>query len=175
MINLLTTKREKILFILIISILFFLSIFNFYLKPIFSEVKTLKKLIFLNEFKELNLLKSQNDEILFKSYEDINIKNAGSNEEKDYADFIVILEKIAEKVNIPISDMKKLPTDANEYIKLLSLRIEIEGTMEHLIKYIHELSDVNNNIGVSSVSFQKNQEAGTKIKLILELNKALLL
>jgi len=109
---------------------------------------------------------------LFEKYEKISRQD--NSDEEELALFLKELEAFASGYQISIDDIKPLPNRKDSNANTFLIRLEMQGTIQDVISYMHEIADSGTLIRIENLTIQTVSRRNNILNAKITLSKTFL-
>jgi len=170
------SKREKIIASIVGIFVALVSMYFIVLSPILSKIESLDQEIRNQEalIKESLYILARQDTInkeidLYDSF----TEHALSQEE-EVIFFLQDIEKLANKSEIYIIDIKASGSEESEGLKKYFVRVNCEGQMEQIVKFFYEVENMNKLFKIERYDIRLKTQGSSIVRCTAYISKAVL-
>ena len=169
----LISKREKVLFTLVVLVIVVSLSYAFVVEPLYKKYQDLNQEIELKDvrLKRNNKLIKEHDAINaeFNKYSE-QLKIKGSDEE-EMASVLSEIEKIGQSAQVYLSDVKPQPIKDRNFYRLLGVEIKFQASMETLTKFIYDLQKSPFLLRVKRLQVNSKGQGSSLLEGTIQINK----
>jgi Tfp pilus assembly protein PilO len=162
--------------LIMVGVIALLLSFVFVYKPLsdlWNELDRRVEVVNLQYLRNTKTVSNFNDYIaLFQKYEEVSRQEKSDEEEGTL--FLKEIEAFGLGLNLAINDIKPMPTVKDSHTTSFLIRLEMEGTIEDFIAYLHAIASSNTLIRVEDLSLQTVSRRNNVLNAKVTLSKTFL-
>ncbi len=170
------TKRELIIFIICLIVIFIFIGVNFIVKPLleqyekFSNEITRRKELLAEYHQKLRQGKSIGD--IYKKFSQPLLQKLS--DEAEMAAILSEIESVANEIDLRVSDMKPKRVKRTEFFNTFLVSLSLEGDLASITRFLYVLQNNPHLFEVDEVQLQKRSLRTSRIKCQLVLSRSLI-
>ncbi len=170
------SKREKNVLLIGATIVLVIILFNFVIDPLILRFQGLSQRLTANEIrlrKNLKILSNKkNIQAEYDKY--VDFMKQKTSDEQEMSSLLSNVEKVAQELNIRITDMKPRRVKTKDFYKDLSLELEAEGLLGEITEFIYAIQNSPYLLSVEKLRLEKRSSRKPQLKTSLLISKILI-
>jgi len=167
------SRKEKIGLGIAAAILLIALLDRAVVKPVRNRVRQINREIKVSEMELGHALRniSRQDAISEKYKKCVQYVTKPGTDEERVAEALTVIEELARKSGVYLADIKPQTTKTIDFYKEYSAEIEIEGGMESIMNFLHQLSNSSQLLRIEKIRLNMKAKESRLIKAAILVTK----